>query len=804
MAPLMAFGLVQVYRDYLKDVERTGREKMQLARVMTIAIDSELQRHLTAALVLSQSKRLADDDLVGFRHQAEQVLAEQFVGAAILVQDLDGTQVLNTAAPPGAIAAPRQDLASLHQAVATGRPTVSNVFFGRVVNRHTFAVDVPVKDADGRVVRVLSIEPPTDAFAEVIDRLRPPGNWVVTVFDRQAVIAARSASPRMHVGQEAGPYLLQRLLAEKEGTLQTQSREGVPVIGAFAHSDIYGWAVVIAVPEAELWSPVVDSFAFALAIGVLCFALAVGMAALVSAGISTPIRRLRSLVAAPAGQGASVGPRTGLEDTDAVAEALYAEQWRRAASERRYRALFDANPYLIAVYELKTMRFLEVNEGTVRHYGWSRDELLSMTVTDVCAPEDRSRLAEMNASRHREAYNLRHWRKDGTRFDVEAVTRIIEFEGRRAALAMSHDVTDQNLTRSRLAEAIQAFPGSFRLYDQHERLVLMNDERWSSLGLNISIGDSIEKAARAVARVGADAAAIGREEAWVADRLEQFRRGNTDAEVKASDGRWHQLIERRTADGGTISLRMDVTARKRAEEQLRQAQKMETFGQLAGGVAHDFNNSLAVVMMSLENILDIESVDSEARDSAQTALKATQQASSLTKRLLAFSRRQELAPVELDVGTVILDLQKILRSSVSRMIGLTVQAEADCRSVLDRTELETAVMNMVVNARDAISGTGSIGVAVERRAIAAQAIVDSPTLKEGDWVIVSVRDTGSGIPAELISRVFEPFFTTKEVGKGTGLGLSQIHGFVTQSGGFVAVESTVGVGTCIGLHFPAR
>jgi PAS domain S-box-containing protein len=804
MAPVMAFGLVEVYRHYLDDVERTGAEKTRLARGIAIAVDSEVKRHLAAVLVLARSKRLADGDMTGFRAQAEEVVTDQFPGSAILLQDLDGTQLMNTSAPAGARFPPREDLDSLRQAVATGRPTVSNVFFGRVVNRHTFAIDVPVKDASGTVVRVLSIEPPVEVFADVVEGLRPPGNWVVTVFDRHGVIAARSSNPRLHVGQEAGPYLLQRLLTEKDGTFRSTSRENVSVIGAFVHSDIFGWAVIIAVPESELWAPVRASLVEGMLGGALCIGLALAMASFVASGISTPIRRLRSIVAGPGSEASTIDLRTGLGDSDAVAEAWSAEQARRSVSERRYRALFDANPHLVAVYDLQTMRFLEVNEAAIRHYGWSRDEFLSMTVADVCVPEERARLAAMHTARHREAYSLRHWRKDGTRFDVEAVTCIIEFDGRRAALAMSHDVTDQNLTRSRLAEAIQAFPGSFRLYDVNERLVLMNEERWSSLGLGVNIGDTMEKAARAVAQIGADAAAIGREEAWIVERLAQFRRANADVEVRTRDGRWHHLIERRTADGGTISLRMDITERKRIEEQLRQAQKMETFGQLAGGIAHDFNNSLAVVTMSLENVLDIEGVDEEARASAQTALHAADQASSMTKRLLAFARRQELAPTELDVGAVVRDLEKILRFTVSRLIDVTVQTAADCRSVLDRTELETAVMNMVINSRDAIIGTGQIHISVEKRTVTDQNVTEKPRLKVGAWVVVSVSDSGGGIPPELIERVFEPFFTTKEVGKGTGLGLSQIHGFVSQSGGFITVDSTVGTGTRIELHFPSR
>jgi signal transduction histidine kinase len=274
--------------------------------------------------------------------------------------------------------------------------------------------------------------------------------------------------------------------------------------------------------------------------------------------------------------------------------------------------------------------------------------------------------------------------------------------------------------------------------------------------------------------------------------------------VRTSDGRWCQLLERRTADGGTVVLRLDITQRKAIEAQLSQAQKMETIGQLAGGVAHDFNNSLAVVMMSVENILDLAQQDGEIHASAETAMHATQQASALTKRLLAFSRRQELEPVELDVALVVEDLRNILRSSVSRSIELVVRAAGDgWRAVLDRTQLETAVMNTVVNARDAIDGKGTIEVEVGHRRIAAAEATPQSGLRAGDWVFVAVADDGQGMSEQTRARIFEPFFTTKEPGKGTGLGMSQIHSLVTRSDGFITVDSTLGVGTRVAMYFPA-
>ncbi len=808
LTPLMALGLFEAWRDYRDGVRRTAEGNLRYARGIAVALDNEFQRHITAMQVLARSERLQQGDLPGFRRQAEAAIADQFPGATIRLQLADGRPLMNTTAPWSRDLPPRQDRASIERVVRTGQPAVADIYFGPAPQRRVVSIDVPVRSGDGEVTALLSIMPGSEALSALIDRHRPPGDWTVSVFDRDGVIVARVPPAGSEPGRETSPALAQALLHESQGVLEIDSPGGASLLTVFVRSENFGWPVAIAVPYSALIGPAMAGVRDTVLAGALCVALSIALALLVARWIERPFASLRRLATANEMDVPYTPARTGLPEADQVAQAFRLAQHRRRLSDERYRVLFDANPLAICVFDLKSLRFLNVNDAMVARHGWSRTELLGMTVFDIHPPEEQDALGRAIAERRRGYVPARQWRRDGTRMDVEVVVRAVDMAGRKVGLSISRDVTQEMLTRNQLREAIEAFPGSFRLYDAEERLVLRNAKPSmpEDRPIDIELGDTIEQTVRAAAAVEAAEDSIGRAESWVRERLAQFRRADANCEIKTRDGRWHQLLESRTADGGTLSVRLDITQRKAIEAQLRQAQKMETIGQLAGGVAHDFNNSLAVVMASLDSLLDLEPEGSEARIHAETAMSATEQAAALTRRLLGFARRQDLAPVETDVAAAVRDLHKILRSSVPRAIDVAVQAgSAPVTCVLDRTQLETAVMNMVVNARDAIDEhTGRITVAVGRHRYDAAEAAMRPGTRVGEWVVVSVRDDGPGMTPDIQARIFEPFFTTKGVGKGTGLGLSQIHGFVAQSRGFVQVCSAPGEGTSIALHFPAK
>ncbi|WP_294280136.1 PAS domain-containing sensor histidine kinase [uncultured Sphingomonas sp.] len=245
------------------------------------------------------------------------------------------------------------------------------------------------------------------------------------------------------------------------------------------------------------------------------------------------------------------------------------------------------------------------------------------------------------------------------------------------------------------------------------------------------------------------------------------------------------------------------------EAQLRQSQKMEAVGQLTGGIAHDFNNLLQVVVGNLE-MLDRflpEGDNPRARRVATNAMTGAKRAATLTQRLLAFSRRQPLAPQSVDTPRLVEGLSDLLTRTLGEQVSLTVDAAPDLWAVeADPNQLESAILNLAVNARDAMPHGGTLSITMRNAtldglATMAAGPVPYPT-DPGDYVAIQVSDTGTGMDRATLGRVFEPFFTTKEVGKGTGLGLSMVYGFAKQSGGQVQIESTPGEGTCVTLFLP--
>ena len=285
-----------------------------------------------------------------------------------------------------------------------------------------------------------------------------------------------------------------------------------------------------------------------------------------------------------------------------------------------------------------------------------------------------------------------------------------------------------------------------------------------------------------------------------ADHLE--KRERAESELRNLAATLEQKVLERTRDLAAANDRLtaEIAERERAEARLVQAQKMEAIGQLTGGVAHDFNNLLTVVVGSLDLALR-RCVDDQVSRLMRNSIQAAERGASLTAQLLAFSRRQRLSPVAVDINRIITGMSDML----TRTIGPHLEVEADLSpdlwpALADPTQLEVMILNLAINSRDAMPTGGKLRI--ETRNVDAVPPVLLSDLDAGEYVAISVSDDGPGMSPEVQARAFEPFFTTKDHGKGTGLGLAQLYGFAKQSGGTVRIDSRLGEGTTVTIYLP--
>jgi len=332
----------------------------------------------------------------------------------------------------------------------------------------------------------------------------------------------------------------------------------------------------------------------------------------------------------------------------------------------------------------------------------------------------------------------------------------------------------------------------FTVFDEQRRLVAWNPRYLQLYGLSdsdIALGIPIERILAVLAKKGVRVYTSLAEEIPIQDLFSERWALTKDLEVRCPDGHRVELRRNPMPDSGFVTLHMDVSERRLMESQLRQAQKMEAVGQLTGGIAHDFNNILAAIVGNLTQLEMGVRDDPFLHERWQRAMGASDRAARQVERLLAFSRRQRLAPETVDVNELLGGMIDLLEYSLGENIALHTDLAPDLAAVrVDPGQLENALMNLAINARDAIEGKGQITF--------------STTRYGPDAVEIAVRDSGCGIASELLDRVFDPFFTTKAAGKGSGLGLSMVYGFVQQSGGSVAIDSAPGEGTTVRIRLP--
>jgi PAS domain S-box-containing protein len=473
-------------------------------------------------------------------------------------------------------------------------------------------------------------------------------------------------------------------------------------------------------------------------------------------------------------------------------------------SQELYRTLFETNPYAVSVTDRETQEVLAVNEAAVALYGRSRDELLALHVQDFIAPDDLplvlARRREFSAEASRHVEGIRHRRKDGTTFEVDIVSRALEFNGRPAILTITTDVS----------ERVKAQRQAQRVFDTSQDVILVVD----GYGVVVRVSPSSARSFgyQPEALVGrsasefifADDLELTRNEmraARASGTVRNFKCRYVDRDGKAVSLLWRGVWSE--ADHQYFFIGRDMTDIEAKDDELRQSQKMEAVGQLTGGVAHDFNNILMVILANVEELLEDGRLAPEQREMLDSIRNSGERAAEMTRRLLAFSRKQRLLPQRTDLTRLVSGIDQLLRRTLGEQIEIeSLLAEDLWTTSVDRSQLEAALVNLCVNARDAMPNGGRLLIETANTELDAEYATANPGAVAGQYVMLSVSDTGAGIPHEVLEKVFEPFFTTKEVGKGTGLGLSMVYGFIKQSSGHIKIYSEVGKGTTVKMYLP--
>jgi len=503
-----------------------------------------------------------------------------------------------------------------------------------------------------------------------------------------------------------------------------------------------------------------------------------------------------------------------IEGLTAECKRLQAEL---AASARRRQVRFMHNPLPMWVYDKATLAFLEVNEAAVRNYGYTRDEFAAMTILDIRAEEDKPALNQYLSQFHqgfRKPGRWRHRRKDGTFLIADIFSDDIPHDDRNGRLVVAVDVTEQ----VRSEEALRLSEERFQLVSRATNdaiwdMDIANQTIWWGDGYYTLFGYDRSESLPGwtswsqrihpedVPRVttGFQQALAGGATEWK-DEYRYRRKDDTFAVVQ---DRGHII-----RDAGGRALRMvggmmDITEHKKILNQYLRAQRMESIGTLAGGIAHDLNNVLAPVLMSIE-LLRLQVHDEGAQRILKTIEQSTHRGAALVRQVLTFARGLEGQHGAIKIELILKDVLRIAEETFNRSIRTTQHFAGDLWAIKgDATQLHQVLINLAVNARDAMPDGGVLTFAAENVTIDAQYAATSREAKPGPHVCVSVSDTGGGIPPDTLERIFEPFFTTKEVGKGTGLGLSTAHAIVKSHHGFITVYSEVGKGSMFKVYLPA-
>lgn len=482
-----------------------------------------------------------------------------------------------------------------------------------------------------------------------------------------------------------------------------------------------------------------------------------------------------------------------------------------------YRVLFEENPLPMLIFSLDTLEFLAVNEAAVAHYGYSRAEFLSLSIKDIRPEEDIDKLLEFLGHSKPQVEHIGVWqhrKKSGELIEVEIAAKDLRFEEHHARIIIVQDITahrraQQALAESehRLASIISSAMDGIITVDAQQHIILFNAAAEKVFGYAAAevMGQSLDRLIperfrpghrhhiEAFGQTHVTKRTMGRLGAIYGIRAngEEFPMEASISQVESDGQRFYTVILR------------DVTEKKRLEAQFLRAQRMESIGTLAGGIAHDLNNLLAPMLMAVQ-MLQLKFTDDQSQKMLQLLRVNAERGAEMVKQILSFARGVEGERLAIQPRHLIKEVIKILRETLPKSIEINFRISEELWPIMgDATQLHQVLMNLCINARDAMPNGGRLQIEADNSELDETYAQMIPDARPGRYVRLTISDNGTGIPPANLGRIFDPFFTTKDKGKGTGLGLSTVQGIVKGHGGFINVYSEIGKGTQFRVHLPA-
>jgi len=790
-------------------------ERKSHAAALAINVADTIDQHLKARIgaleILAASPLLDHVSLRKDFYREAQGFYRSF-GSHVVLGDAKGHMLLNTRVPFGTklpmLPRPKGQAAA-PAAMATGKTFVGDIFYGPVAHEPLVAIASPAMRNDEAVYVLITVFE-TRRFRERLDQAALPAGWSLVLLDSRNEVISRRSPPGLNPEEDVDPS------------------------GRFvARSSVSPWSVMVEIPRNVYLRPLVEA-AIVLAVAILVITLVSILGGMLVA------RRVGRAVAALAEETASGKPPDIAEIAevrrrlDALAEERTAAEAARKESEERYRLIAENTSDVIWLMDMSTGRFTYVSPSVGRIRGYKPDEIIGQTLEHVLPPETYTRVSEALRERiarfedgdnslRTDVAEIQQQRKDGALVAMEAATTFITGDNGRVImmLGVNRDITERKEAENRLRES-----------EEKHRIVADFTADWEYWldgdGRFRYISPAVERiTGYTVAEFQEDTDLIFKiihpdDRDLMTGHLRAVRNDRIDdpsiefrITTKQGEERWisHTCVPVHLDDGtyaGRRSGNRDITENKRTEkekaklqEQLLQAQKMESVGRLAGGVAHDFNNKLSVIIGFTDIVLEEVDPDESYYPYIKEIRSAAERSADLTRQLLAFARKQTVAPRILDLNEIVEGLLKMLHRLIGEDIHLIWLPGRNLKPVLiDPSQVDQILANLCVNSRDAIAGVGKITIETGNVHFDEAYCADHAGFLPGDYVRIAVSDDGSGMDKETLGKLFEPFFTTKEIGKGTGLGLATVYGIVGQNKGFINVYSEPGQGTTFRIYLP--